>query len=122
MKSFFQKIKLKYIILIVLYLLIASYVSTMYCLNLDNNIVIYSVFFLLLIVLNRLIYMFDKKNVSKLRKYILYISEALFFLYLLLIFFYGAEYLVRYKILIIPSILLGVFQTIKLKRQKNEIV
>jgi len=99
--------------LVYLYLFASAYLIIMYLTNTDMNILVYSLLFLIVILINRVSLQFLNKK-SLFINY-LYATEIFFLLYLVLILFYKEEYFIRYKLLIIPSIILSAFQVIGFK-------
>lgn len=108
----------KAIILMLLYLLgIISILSISY-LELFNDLTSYTCLFIIFILINRVSLSFNKTR-SKLEK-IIYITEACFVVYLVLLFVCGNTYFIQYKLLIIPSFVLGIYQSFMLKKVQKQ--
>src|SRR5690554_1800918 len=108
----------KAIVLMLLYLLgIISFLSIAY-LKLYNDLTSYTCLFVIFILINKISLNFIKKR-SKLEK-IIYITEACFVVYLIFLFAYGNTYFIQYKLLIIPSFVLGAYQSFMLEKVQKQ--
>lgn len=94
----------KYRFSLLLYIIgISTYIG-IFLFKYDNNILLYTSIFLVFIIINRLgFYTYANK---KLIKNYLYFTEFCFLLYVIFVFIFGPEYFLRYKILVIPCLVL----------------
>lgn len=106
------------IVLMLFYLLGIILILSVYGLELNNNLALWTCLFMTFIYINRISLNFIKKR-SKLEK-IIYITEACFVVYVIFLFVYGDCYFTLYRLLAIPSLMLGAYQSFMLEKVKKE--
>src|SRR5690554_8230539 len=106
------------IILMLFYLLGIILILSVYGLELNNNLALWTCLFMTFIYINRISLNFIKKR-SKVEK-IIYITEACFVVYVIFLFVYGNTYFIQYKLLIIPSLVLGAYQSFMLEKVQKQ--
>lgn len=99
------------------YAICAAILLSMYLLGYTQNPLFNAVLFLSVIVLNRMLNVFQK-NSDRYKK-IMYATEILFLMFLLLLVFLHDNYFMQYKLLMIPSLLLSLVQSFGLKVVKK---
>ncbi len=102
--------KAKVIILLILYLLGALGISLIYVYNFENSITVFSVFFSIVVVINKL----SSEIVENKNKHFILFSLIPFFIYLLFIIIHKQNYFVKYKLLILFPLLLSLYQMFKI--------
>lgn len=100
------------------YLLGLILILSVYGLELNNNLALWTCLFMTFIYINRISLNFIKKR-SKVEK-IIYITEACFVVYVIFLFVYGDRYFTLYRLLAIPSLMLGTYQSFMLEKVKKE--
>ena len=105
-------------------LLFYSYIMTtgvllgMYWLEKDNDLFLNSILFFSVVILNRVLDMFQKRKGRFIK--ILYVAEMCFVLFLMCLSVFQKQYFVYYKLLILPSIILAIVQSFTLRKHKRE--
>lgn len=112
-----KNMKFKLIILLCLYFFGAVSIVLLYTLNLENNIILYSLFFTIVVIINKKALLFYKEK-NKKYKFLLF-SLIPFILYLLFVLIFKQTYFIRYKILIILPICLSFYQIFKFVNKKE---
>ncbi|OYQ49216.1 hypothetical protein CHU92_00425 [Flavobacterium cyanobacteriorum] len=102
--------KTKVIILLILYLLGALGISLIYIFDFENNIIVYSIFFAIVVVINKL----SSEIIENKNKHFILFSLIPFLTYLLFLIIYKQDYFVRYKLLILFPLLLSLYQMFKI--------
>lgn len=108
------------IILMSFYLLGLILILSVYGLELNDNLALWTCLFLTFIYINRITLSFNiTKKRNKIEK-IIYITEACFVVYVIFLFVYGDRYFTLYRLLAIPSLMLGIYQSFMLEKVKKE--
>ncbi len=107
-----KQLKLFKIILLTIFVICALYLPLMYILNLENNVEVYSIYTLLIFILNIFYYFLSNYKKNKFINYSFYFSEFLFLLYLVLVFYLKEDF-TKYKILTIPVSFFLIYQISK---------
>lgn len=113
--NFFSKTMTKHsIVLMSLYLFTTGFLISLYWFNYSENIWLFSIFFFLVLILNRLSlkYVITNNFIKK----IIFSTELLFIVYIICILILNNNYFLKYKLLIIPSILLNLYILYFMKR------
>lgn len=116
MSSFLKKqnIRIKLLILFALYFFSSIGIALIYIFNIENNIIFHSIFFLLVIFINRQsMEFYEQKNKFNV---FLFFSILPFMIYAVLILLLRNNYFLQYKLLIIPPIFLSFYQMSKIVR------
>ncbi|OJX52152.1 MAG: hypothetical protein BGO88_16470 [Flavobacterium sp. 38-13] len=109
-----QNISIKLSILFTLYFSGSIGIALIYIFNVENNIIFHSVFFLLVIFINRQsMEFYEQKNKFNV---FLFFSILPFIIYAVLILLLRNNYFLQYKLLIIPPIFLSFYQMSKIVR------
>ncbi len=116
-KNFFLPIKRNALILIAMYLIGVLSTLIIYLFDYVDSIFFHSFLFLIVLIINRLANQFHIFK-EKIIKY-LYFSELCFVIYLIFVVINGSNHFLQYKLLIVPSVLLSIFQIFGLKRIKK---
>lgn len=95
------------LILMFLYILASVCAILMYTLDNDYLMLTSSVMFILTILINRLSYPVNPYREIIVK--ILYLTELCFISYIALLFIYGNEYFMQYKLLLLPSLILSIY-------------
>src|SRR5690554_3831691 len=106
------------LLLAIFYILAMTLIILIYWLDLNYDLVLYTCLFMTFIYINRISLNFIKKR-SKVEK-IIYITEACFVIYVIFLFVYGDRYFTLYRLLAIPSLMLGIYQSFMLEKVKKE--
>jgi len=102
------------------YLLGLILILSVYGLELNDNLALWTCLFLTFIYINRITLSFNiTKKRNKIEK-IIYITEACFVVYVIFLFVYGDRYFTLYRLLAIPSLMLGIYQSFMLEKVKKE--
>lgn len=101
-------------LLVYLYFINTLTLLGIYMFNYTESIFVNSIFFLLVILLNRVLE--DNQSNNSIKK-LLYVSEICFVIFVIFIMIFKEVYFTQYKLLILPSILLSLLLSFKLKKQ-----
>ena len=116
-KKFYLPIKSKALLMIFMYVIATIGILRITVDNHADSILFHSIVFMIVLIINRLSNGF-LMNHEKMKKY-MYVSETCFVLYILFVFISGSENFLLYKLFIIPSILLSIYQSFRMKRIKS---
>ena len=116
-KNFFLQIKLKALLLIILYLIGTAVIIATYVYHFETDILSHSLLFALILMINRFSYEFQLSK-EKMITYI-HITELCFIVFLFFVFINSDTHFKVYKLLIIPSLLVSITQVFGLKKAKE---
>ena len=115
-KQLFLSDKFKFFLILALCGIGTIWILAMYIGNNDNNIIFYSVLFLLVIIINRVKNLLCDQSISSIY---LYLSEFCFVTYVILNIINTEHFFGVSKLLLIPSMVIAVIQMFKLIRKEK---
>lgn len=113
--------KQKLIMLFLSYALGTACILTIYLFDFTDNILLHTLLFTLILLMNRFSYKFTTKAGLK-TKYSLYATEALFLVYILISIFLKESYFAYYKLLLVPPFILSLVQMLGFEKQKKKVL
>lgn len=84
--------------------------------NLYNDLILWTSLFIITLIINRISLDFSKIKISERT---IFLTEACFCIYLILILVWGNTHFTLYKLLIVPSVILSIYHVFRLKRIKK---
>lgn len=106
-------------LLMLIYSLGTACLLIIYGFNFTDSILLHTLLFALILIMNRLSYGINRMAGQKTR-YSMYATDVLFIAYLMLALILGDSHFIQYKLLIIPGIVLTLVQAFGFERQQSK--